>query len=767
MSKNSAARSGVCLLLFASVMLAWVSEASAQTKVSVFNYGTLNLESSGYGTTITNTLLTTLAGDPAFSVVERKELEAFLSLNDLQQDERIENIVNVGTRLGINMIVVGNVEKKGAVIAITSKVILVEDKKVVFNNQLRVLGDAGLISEVQQLGKKIAAVITAQAVAREPEAAKASLAGVPVNIQLMGGNQCIRIVWADSSVDPSAGYEVFRAEQEGGQFVRIGQSNKKEYHDQNLEFGKIYYYKVRSISAKGVWSDYSAVASGKTILTPGVPVILKAEGHIKGIQLTWSPNPARSEDPLKMTGYKLDRSKVDDWTNEVVINLSGKDLGAGSSSDLEKLQKVTYLDKGLAEGADYYYRISAFNEGNAESEHCSVIKGTTLTGVARLTAQGNLIREVRLAWPAVDSPFIKGYNIYRSTSDKSAFTKIKRLDSFQVGPDKLIQFADKDGLADDVQYFYQVTAFEEGEVETTSLVTASAITRKKPPVAQGVSAKGGLVKKVEIIWQPSTSDDVEGYNVYWSKGTPSGGKPNLLKRIEGRTTGNYTDTHHNDGDLDDNATYSYLLTTFNKLNVESEFSESAVATTKPRPVKPTGLKGEDLRVKSTVLTWQANPETDIAMVHVLRATGVEGPDFSKVSEVKGPSEFVDKDLKDGTVYRYRIRAEDKDGLLSDFSDPVVVRTKPKPRPPENLTGEFRQGKAELRWNPGAEADLDHYGVYEKRFLSLGREKVASVRETTYSDVTIAKGKTKTYIVTAVDKDGLESEASREITVTAK
>jgi len=765
MRGNSAARLGVWLLLVAVVILAGVADASAQVKVSVFNFGTLNLDSSGYGTTITNTLLTTLTGEPAFSIVERKELEAFLSLNDLQQDERIENVVNIGTRLGINMVVVGNVEKKGGVISISTKVILVEDKKVIFNNQLRVLGDAGLISEVQQLGKKIAAMIAAQAVAKDPEAAKSSLAAVPVNIQLISGNKSIRIVWDDTSVTSSAGYEVFRADQEGDKFVRVGQSSKKEYHDQNLEFGKTYFYKIRSISTKGVWSDYSSVASGKTVLTPGVPVILKAEGRIKGIQLTWSPNPAQSDDPLKMVGYKLDRSKVDDWPREVVVTLSGKDLGADSASELDKLAKVTYLDKGLAEGVDYYYKITAFNEANLESDHSAALKGTTLSGVAKLNAQSNLIREVRLSWAPVDSPFIKGYNIYRGTSDKAPFTKIKRLDSFNIGPDKTIQYADQDGLADDVQYYYQVTAFEEGGVETDSLVNASAITRKKPSVAQGVSASSGLVKKVELFWKPSSSDDVEGYNIYWSKGPLSGGKPNLLKRIEGRPVSNYTVTHHNNRDLDDNSTYFYFLTTFNKLNVESELSESVAATTKPRPVKPTGLKGVDLKVKSTVLTWQANPETDIVLFHIFRATGKESSDFSSVGKVEGKVEFLDNDLKDGTFYQYRIQAEDKDGLLSDASDIIKVQTKPRARPPENLTGEFRQGKAELRWNPGPEADLDQYIVYEKRFL--GREKVASTRETTYSDVSLSKGKSKTYIVTVVDRDGLESEASSELTVAAK
>lgn len=764
---TKAVRQGVWLLSVVVMILGWNADASAQVKMSVFNYGTLNLEAAGYGTTVTNLLLTTLGGEPQVNLVERKELEAFLSLNDLQQDDRLENVVNVGTRLGINIIVVGTVEKKGGVITINSKVIQVEENKVIFNNQLRVLGDAGLVSEVQQLGKKIAAVITTQAAARESGAANPALAGGPVNVRLTGGNKCLHLFWDDSSAVPSAGYEIVRAEQEGGPFVRIGQSGTREYHDKNLEFDKAYYYKVRSISGKGVWSAYSAVASGKTVLTPGVPVILKTEGHVKSILLTWAPNPVPSGDPLKISSYRLDRARIEDWPREVVINLTGKELGVGSNSELDKLLKVTYLDKGLADGVDYYYKITALNEKNLESEHCLTVKGTTLPGVARITAQGDLIREVRLTWPAVDSPFIKGYNIYRSATEPPSFTKIKRLDSFQVDSHKMIQYSDTDGLADDAHYSYQVTAFEEGGAETDRGVTATATTKKRPPVAQGINVTSGLARRVEMTWLASNSEDVQGYNIYCAKEPGSGGKPALMARIVGRSTSSYTATRCEEVGLDDNATYRYLMTTFNTLNVESEPSETLAATTKARPAKPTGLKGEDAKVKSTFLTWQANPEKDIALFNILRAPATEESTYTNVGQVRGKTEFADLELQDGVAYLYRVQAEDADGLQSELSDPIRVRTKQRPLPPENVTGEFRQGKAELRWNKGAEGDLDHYNVYEEGFLTSGRKKVASVREAKYSETTNSKDKKKSYVVTAVDRDGLESEVSTEITVTAK
>ncbi|MBU4121266.1 MAG: hypothetical protein KKA48_06905 [Proteobacteria bacterium] len=45
------------------------------------------------------------------------------------------------------------------------------------------------------------------------------------------------------------------------------------------------------------------------------------------------------------------------------------------------------------------------------------------------------------------------------------------------------------------------------------------------------------------------------------------------------------------------------------------------------------------------------------------------------------------------------------------------------------------------------------------------EKIATVRETTFSEAAPPKGKTRTYVITATDKDGLESEPGSEIPVT--
>jgi fibronectin type 3 domain-containing protein len=170
------------------------------------------------------------------------------------------------------------------------------------------------------------------------------------------------------------------------------------------------------------------------------------------------------------------------------------------------------------------------------------------------------------------------------------------------------------------------------------------------------------------------------------------------------------------------------------------------------------------KVKEVPLSWKANPEKDIAYYYVYRSSGPKD-EFSRISKVQGKNSYVDKELKDGATYYYRIQAEDKDELLSDVSDSISVQTKPRPSKVSGLTGDFRDGKVELSWKAAAETDVTHYVVYEKRFF--GVEKIDVAKKTSFSEAGLAKGKDKTYAVTSVDKDGLESEPSDEVKVVGR
>jgi len=648
------------LLLLGLISQPLSAHAMTQVKIAVFNFVTLNMEASGYGTTVTNMLGDVFKVKPLYAVMDRKDLEAFLSMSDCQQDDKAENAINVGTSLSLNAVIVGNVEKKGTVIIVNCRVVSVEQKKVIFNTRIGGQGDSGLASEI----KKLAGLID-DAVSKHILNATDNQLKPPVNMTNRPGDRQIYLSWEDPPDVKADGYDIFSSKTAEGPFAKVGQVHQREFLDKDLERNATYFYKIKAFTNSGLQSSFTDVISGVTTLTPNPPVILKAESRVRGVQLTWAPSPIPSDDPLGSRGYKLYRAAKEQGPFREVADLKGIDLGVAADAPIDKVLKVTYADKNFRDGERAYYRLTVYNEKKMESGFSSTVKGEAIPVISGFSVQGNLVREIRLVWNAINSPYLSGYNIYRNTRQEGNYTRIKKLASSGETEAK-VQYADRDGLGDNLRYYYRVTAYDDMDQQTAATSVLSAVT-------------------------------------------------------------------------------------------------------KPKPVKPSGLRGESLKVKTVPLSWQANPEKDIVAYHVYRQEGPNGR-FSNVATVRGvDTGYQDKGLKDGVSYDYKIQAEDKDALLSDFSDIVRVTTKSVPKSPEGLAGDYRNGSVELTWKPGSEPDIAYYKVYEKSFwkadVVAGMDRITSTSASLKT--VIDKGKKKTYLVTAVNKDGLESSYSPEIIITGQ
>ena len=747
------------LLAFLSLLFFFpvIADANPAVKISVFNFSTFNMEAAGYGTTVTNMLLTSLESSAHFDVMGRKKLEAFLRLNDLQQNDNLKNVVYIGNRLGLYAIAVGTVAKKGSIITIKCKVIRIDQKKVILNTRSKSIGDAGLISETGKLSELITQAITSS-LNQQVKIKKRGLQK-PVNIEgRSSGSSRIYLSWKNPPGRKAAGYKIFRSLSEKGPFARIAQVKEPEYLDQYLETRTTYYYKMISYDAKGRQSSFSDIISVETSPTPNPPIILSTDPHIKSIEITWAPSPAKSEDPFKLKGYKLYRAKVEGGPYHQVANILGRGVGPGKQGKpFYELLKVSYVDKGLADGEDYYYKVTAYNVKDLESDFSTPVKGTSIPIIHNLSARGGMIREIELVWDQSSSSHIKGYYVYRSTNENKGFNKIKKIDKPLAGEKKQIHFIDDQGLGDKITYYYHVTAFEEKAVETSPSVTVSGVTRGKPPVPEGLQAKSGMAREVALTWKANDEEEVKGYRLHRSHDVK--GPLSIIKDLAGRGKNRFVDTK-----LEDNTAYCYRVTSYNKVNVESIMSNTACATTKPRPKKPEGLKGVKLQVRKTPLKWTSNPEKDIVLYYIYRSSD-KGQKFPRIAKISGKTNYIDEGLENGHEYQYKIQAEDKDKLTSDFSNIITIRTKPKPKAPGGLEIKSEGGRIELIWIKNTDADISHYIIYEK--VLFFPKKVKTVTSNSFTISGLSPGKKKTYVVTAVDKDGLESEPSREIQVVVK
>lgn len=159
----------------------------------------------------------------------------------------------------------------------------------------------------------------------------------------------INLSWTASTDNVGVtGYKVYR----GG--VQIGTSATTSYSDTTCTPATSYSYTASAYDAAGNNSAQSSPASATTpdTIAPSVPGGLSATAvAVNQINLSWSA----STDNVGVTGYKIYRN----------------------GSYLTSVAGTSYSNSGLAMGATYSYRVSAYDAANNESGQSAAAEDTT------------------------------------------------------------------------------------------------------------------------------------------------------------------------------------------------------------------------------------------------------------------------------------------------------------------------------------------------------------------------------------------------------
>ncbi len=135
------------------------SGADGPANVAVFHFTPLSMDASPYGITVTNTLINSPGMQQAFLVLPRKDLELFLSANNLQQNDQVDNMVDVGSRLGMNFVIAGTITKRGSTITTSYKIASVARRGVIHKGQFTSSGESDLIHHVEKMSDTVISVI--------------------------------------------------------------------------------------------------------------------------------------------------------------------------------------------------------------------------------------------------------------------------------------------------------------------------------------------------------------------------------------------------------------------------------------------------------------------------------------------------------------------------------------------------------------------------------------------------------------------------------
>ena len=728
------------------------AQANQRIRIAVFTFNISNLGAAGYDASVSNMFMTLLDQHRVFEVMSRKQLEVSLRRAGLQQSEDLAVVQKVGTHLGLDAIVFGNISKVGSSIGFEVKLVEMARGETLLHRKEEVFGDVALRQKVDEISREMIQI--ARRYQPHPTVAKPKIPvfpAQPTGLQARGGSQKVALSWNANKESNLRGYKVFRSATPVGPFSKVSSVKANTFTDTGLENNRIYYYKVKAFNQEDRESPATDVLAAETAPTPFSPIMLDATPFIGGVRIRWTTNPhTGGAEGTEVAGFRIYRAGSPDGEFQLVESVPAK----SDSTRKLKRKKYSYTDSRLEDGSKFSYRLTAYNTKRIESEFSSALEGKSIARPTGLQATGDMIREIHLQWHPSSFKEITGYRIYRHTAPDGTFQRIGQLQDKNKA-----SYIDKENLGDATTYFYRITVFNKQGRESGLSDMASAVTRGKPPTPEGLTARSGMVKKVSLSWKVCPEKEVKGYYVYWNN-SPTG-EFKQIGKVKGRETTSFVDKGDRHRPLVDDLTCHYMITSYNKVDVKSDPSAPANATTKPRPQQPTGFSAQGGLPATVVLTWKPNPERDLRYYHLWR----QQPE-KKFKELKKlPPEqtnYEDQEVKHGTVYRYRLQTEDKDKLLSDFSAPVEATTKPLPEPPAGLEVKALPNGFELSWKSNSEPDIDRYKIYLKSFVAY--KEIGSTERPPFTILTLDSDKEYTVAITAVDKDGLESKRSLTITV---
>lgn len=221
--------------------------------------------------------------------------------------------------------------------------------------------------------------------------------------------------------------------------------------------------------------------------------------------------------------------------------------------------------------------------------------------------------------------------------------------------------------------------------------------------------------------------------------------------------------------------YRYRVAFVGPLGEENgESREGQVVVEDRLPATPGSLEVEPLnsrvRLQWSYPVYDGDPRDVTVGYHVYRAEA-DSDVFRRVTD--GPLArndledpvWVDRDVLNGSRYRYVVRALDMLGRLGAPTAPVEVTPADPapPRTPLNLTALPGDDRVELLWQRSAELDVVGYRLERSPGLAAPFETLTDsllpADSPRWADTTVVGGRQYFYRVVAVDADGQESAPS--------
>jgi fibronectin type 3 domain-containing protein len=297
---------------------------------------------------------------------------------------------------------------------------------------------------------------------------------VPENVNAkMVSSDSVLITW--DAVYGATSYGIYRATSAEGAYSSVGTSVTASFTDISGSTGQIYYYKITALSGAGADRE-SERSTAVTAINVRVTATIA-----NSVSLAWNAVSGAS-------GYNVYRSATE--------------AGAYNKVNTAAVTGTEFTDTGLSPDTTYWYKVSAIVNA-VEGLQSNQISASTLSSIpGNVRVSAVTTSSVTLAWNAVSGA--SGYNIYRSTSENGAYSKVNTVAVTST------EFTNT-GLSPDMSYWYKVSAIVNG-AEGLQSIQISASTLTSVPGNVRVTSSG--TSSVTLAW--NAVNGASGYNVYRS-----------------------------------------------------------------------------------------------------------------------------------------------------------------------------------------------------------------------------------------------------------
>ena len=484
-----------------------------------------------------------------------------------------------------------------------------------------------------------------------------------------------------------------------------GQTNYRYFLKGTTEFGQDHTV-ITDENNTYFWNQYPVSATDfdpNAPLPPAAPTVTMTYSDSGKPKLTWNAVSGA-------TSYRVFRSES---------------RGTGYSL-LGTTTATSYVNTGAAVGKTYYYRVKAVNSVGT-SGYSNIVSGkakTAAPAAPSVTIGNSSTGKPQLTWKAV-SGAVK-YEVYRSTRQNSGYSLLGTTTSTSYV---------NTGASTGTTYYYRVKAVNRNGMASGYSNIVSGKAKAAAPAAPSVTAGNSSTGKPRLTWKAVSG--AVSYRIYRSESRGTG-----YSLLGTTSSTSYVNTGAAVG-----KTYYYRVKAVNRDGMASGYSNIVSCKAKAAaPAAPSVTAGNSSTGKPR-LTWKA---VSGAVSYRIYRSESRGTGYSLLGTTSSTS-YTNTGAKAGKTYYYRVKAVNRDGMASGYSN-IVSGKATLPAPVLNIGLSVSSGKPMLAWDavPGATS----YRIYRSTSRGTGYSLLATTTSTSYVNTSAAKGTTYYYRVKACNAAGL-------------